>query len=171
MVAYKSFQSNSIISQNITKPIPSTGYSKPFKRPRKEQILKGYKLKILNSVWKSFKLKIFEFSRQKLNCCCCFRWFHPNIQPIEAEHVLLNRGVDGSFLARPSKTNPGNFTLSVRRNGQITHIKIQNSGDFYDLFGGEKFATLSELVQVGKKVFRFARFVIVLISNYCFMKS
>jgi len=75
------------------------------------------------------------------------RWFHPNIQPIEAEHVLLNRGVDGSFLARPSKTNPGNFTLSVRRNGQITHIKIQNSGDFYDLFGGEKFATLSELVQ------------------------
>ena len=75
--------------------------------------------------------------------------------------------MDGSFLARPSKTNPGNFTLSVRRNGQITHIKIQNSGDFYDLFGGEKFATLSELVQVGKKVFRFARFVIVLISNYC----
>lgn len=35
-----------------------------------------------------------------------------------------------------------------RRNGQIiTHIKIQNTGDFYDLYGGEKFATLSELVQ------------------------
>lgn len=29
----------------------------------------------------------------------------------------------------------------------MTHIKIQNSGDFYDLYGGEKFATLSELVQ------------------------
>ena len=29
----------------------------------------------------------------------------------------------------------------------MTHIKIQNTGDFYDLYGGEKFATLSELVQ------------------------
>ena len=34
-----------------------------------------------------------------------------------------------------------------RRNGGVTHIKIQNTGDFYDLYGGEKFATLSELVQ------------------------
>jgi len=33
-----------------------------------------------------------------------------------------------------------------RRNGEVTHIKIQNTGDFYDLYGGEKFATLSELV-------------------------
>ena len=30
---------------------------------------------------------------------------------------------------------------------EVTHIKIQNTGDFYDLYGGEKFATLSELVQ------------------------
>lgn len=28
----------------------------------------------------------------------------------------------------------------------VTHIRIQNTGDFYDLYGGEKFATLSELV-------------------------
>ena len=28
----------------------------------------------------------------------------------------------------------------------MTHIKIQNSGDYYDLYGGEKFATLGELV-------------------------
>ena len=34
-----------------------------------------------------------------------------------------------------------------RRGENITHIKIQNTGDFYDLYGGEKFATLSELVQ------------------------
>lgn len=34
-----------------------------------------------------------------------------------------------------------------RRNGAVTHIKIQNTGDYYDLYGGEKFATLSELVQ------------------------
>ncbi|XP_049796152.1 tyrosine-protein phosphatase corkscrew-like [Schistocerca nitens] len=59
----------------------------------------------------------------------------------------MERGFDGSFLARPSRSNPGDLTLSVRRNGEVTHIKIQNTGDFYDLYGGEKFATLSELVQ------------------------
>lgn len=42
------------------------------------------------------------------------RWFHPNITGIEAEQLLLTRGVHGSFLARPSKSNPGDFTLSVR---------------------------------------------------------
>uniref|UniRef100_A0A8C3PNJ9 protein-tyrosine-phosphatase n=1 Tax=Calidris pygmaea TaxID=425635 RepID=A0A8C3PNJ9_9CHAR len=64
-----------------------------------------------------------------------------------AEKLLLTRGVHGSFLARPSKSNPGDFTLSVRRNDEVTHIKIQNTGDYYDLYGGEKFATLAELVQ------------------------
>jgi len=58
----------------------------------------------------------------------------------------MSRGLDGSYLARPSKGNPGDFTLSVRRRDEVTHIKIQNTGDFYDLYGGEKFATLSELV-------------------------
>ncbi|XP_010182268.1 PREDICTED: tyrosine-protein phosphatase non-receptor type 11-like, partial [Mesitornis unicolor] len=33
------------------------------------------------------------------------------------------------------------------RNDEVTHIKIQNTGDYYDLYGGEKFATLAELVQ------------------------
>lgn len=33
-----------------------------------------------------------------------------------------------------------------RRGKEVTHIKIQNTGDFYDLYGGEKFATLGELV-------------------------
>uniref|UniRef100_A0A3Q2SPV7 protein-tyrosine-phosphatase n=1 Tax=Fundulus heteroclitus TaxID=8078 RepID=A0A3Q2SPV7_FUNHE len=41
------------------------------------------------------------------------RWFHPNISGVEAENLLLTRGVDGSFLARPSKSNPGDFTLSA----------------------------------------------------------
>ncbi|XP_012254485.1 tyrosine-protein phosphatase corkscrew isoform X2 [Athalia rosae] len=75
------------------------------------------------------------------------RWFHPNISGLEAEKLLMEHGYDCSFLARPSSSNPANFTLSVRRNGEVTHIKIQNTGDFYDLYGGEKFATLSELVQ------------------------
>lgn len=42
------------------------------------------------------------------------RWFHPNVSGLEAEVLLKERGIEGSFLARPSKSNPGDFTLSVR---------------------------------------------------------
>lgn len=64
----------------------------------------------------------------------------------------MNAGLDGSFLVRPSKTNKSanvahEYTLSVKRNGEVTHIKIQNSDEFYDFYGGEKFATLAELVE------------------------
>lgn len=59
----------------------------------------------------------------------------------------MKSGHDGYFLARPSTSNKGDFTLSVRRGNEVTHIKIQNNGEFLDLYGGEKFATLSELVQ------------------------
>ncbi|XP_058824879.1 tyrosine-protein phosphatase corkscrew isoform X2 [Topomyia yanbarensis] len=75
------------------------------------------------------------------------RWFHPSVSGVEAETLLRERGFDGSFLARLSSSSPGAFTLSVRRGQEVTHIKIQNNGDFFDLYGGEKFATLSELVQ------------------------
>ncbi len=74
------------------------------------------------------------------------RWFHHNLTGGQAEKLLYDKSVPGSFLARPSRTNPGNFTLSVRRDDGVTHIRIQNTGDFLDLYGGEKFATLSELV-------------------------
>lgn len=75
------------------------------------------------------------------------RWFHPNLTGPEAESLLLEKGSEGSFLTRPSQNNPGDFTLSVRRENEVTHIRIQNQGDYYDLYGGEKFATLAELVQ------------------------
>uniref|UniRef100_A0A3P8X2G6 protein-tyrosine-phosphatase n=1 Tax=Cynoglossus semilaevis TaxID=244447 RepID=A0A3P8X2G6_CYNSE len=74
-------------------------------------------------------------------------WFHRDITGIEAENILQDRGTHGSFLARPSKKNVGDFSLSVRVGEMVTHIRIQNTGDFYDLYGGEKFATLSELVE------------------------
>ncbi|XP_023559456.1 tyrosine-protein phosphatase non-receptor type 6 isoform X3 [Octodon degus] len=74
-------------------------------------------------------------------------WFHRDLSGLDAETLLKGRGVDGSFLARPSRKNQGDFSLSVRVGDQVTHIRIQNSGDFYDLYGGEKFATLTELVE------------------------
>lgn len=75
------------------------------------------------------------------------RWFHPNINNVEAENLLLAKGVDGSYLVRPSRSSAGHFSLSVRRRDKVTHIKIRHLGDFYDLHGGEQFATLAELVQ------------------------
>lgn len=75
------------------------------------------------------------------------RWFHPSLTGVDAEKLLMECGHDGYFLARPSMSNKGDFTLSVRRGNEVTHIKIQNNGEFLDLYGGEKFATLSELVQ------------------------
>jgi len=41
-------------------------------------------------------------------------WFHPNLHGEEAELLLHKFGKKRSFLARPSRGNPGNFTLSVR---------------------------------------------------------
>ncbi|XP_053548802.1 tyrosine-protein phosphatase non-receptor type 6 isoform X2 [Bombina bombina] len=75
------------------------------------------------------------------------RWFHRDISGLEAEARLKARGVHGSFLVRPSKKKPEDFSLSVRLHDSVTHIRIQNTGDFYDLYGGEQFATLSELVE------------------------
>lgn len=42
---------------------------------------------------------------------------------------------------------PSPLIFDPRVGELVTHIRIQNTGDFYDLYGGEKFATLSELVE------------------------
>lgn len=43
-----------------------------------------------------------------------YRWFHPNISGVDAEKLLKEQGTDGSFLVRHSRSNQGDFTLSVR---------------------------------------------------------
>ena len=74
-----------------------------------------------------------------------FRWFHPNIHGVEAEHLLKERGIHGSFLARPSKGNPGDFTLSVR----LVEIKAHSCLDLnydQDIFYSHKIIWYSDLV-------------------------
>ena len=97
-------------------------------------------------VLKKLKRVKFAFKQRKF-VMLSRRWFHPNLSGPLAEEILLQKGTDGSFLTRPSQNNPGDFTLSVRRGNEVTHVRIQNQGDFYDLYGGEKFATLAELIQ------------------------
>ncbi|EGD76245.1 tyrosine-protein phosphatase corkscrew [Salpingoeca rosetta] len=74
------------------------------------------------------------------------RWFHPTISGLDAEKLLKQYGKHGSFLVRSSQTNKNDYALSVLRGDSVLHVKIQNTGDFYDLYGGEKFANLSELI-------------------------
>ena len=80
------------------------------------------------------------------------RWFHPKVNGLRAKNLLMERGVNGSFLVRPSgdsigKANP-ELTLSVRRKDEVTHIRIRRHYEgFYDLYGGEHFAALSDLIQ------------------------
>uniref|UniRef100_A0A8C9YVP8 protein-tyrosine-phosphatase n=1 Tax=Sander lucioperca TaxID=283035 RepID=A0A8C9YVP8_SANLU len=90
---------------------------------------------------------IFVYKITVTDRVLCLMWFHRDITGLQAEEMLKTRGIHGSFLARPSKRNVGDFSLSVRVGELVTHIRIQNTGDFYDLYGGEKFATLSELVE------------------------
>lgn len=98
------------------------------------------------------------------------RWFHPSISGVDAETLLLERGFDGSFLARLSSSNPGAFTLSVRRGQEVTHIKIQNNGDFFDLFGGELLVFVQHFLE--KLLFCYSKknnrpkFVIILINLF-----
>lgn len=62
-------------------------------------------------------------------------------------HVFLffSRNYAGGYTGLCKDMN--NVCFVCRRDGEVTHIKIQNTGDFYDLYGGEKFATLTELIQ------------------------
>jgi len=72
--------------------------------------------------------KFFELLQYIQYCSQTFcRWFHPNITGADAEKLLMERGVPGSFLARPSKSNPGDFTVSVR---QATCVLLCVLNDF-----------------------------------------
>uniref|UniRef100_A0A672LUK3 protein-tyrosine-phosphatase n=1 Tax=Sinocyclocheilus grahami TaxID=75366 RepID=A0A672LUK3_SINGR len=58
------------------------------------------------------------------------RWFHRDLSGIDAESVLKTRGVHGSFLARPSKKNVGDFSLS----NLIRFTSDHTTGEFYTLY-------------------------------------
>lgn len=76
--------------------------------------------------------------------------FFVDVSGEEAESLLMSQGKDGSYLIRPSQSIKSDFSLSVRQKERIIHIKIQNTGDHYDLYGGEEFATLAQLVEYYK---------------------
>ncbi|CAF0920877.1 unnamed protein product [Adineta steineri] len=76
-------------------------------------------------------------------------FFHRDLSGIEAEKLLQEKSIPGSFLVRPSTTKSDAYVLSVRRaNGTITHIRIQRTNDGFDL--GERqecFSTLYDMIE------------------------
>ena len=68
---------------------------------------------IVNSFAVRSKSLVFE-----LNCYCVYvclsRWFHPSISSRQATELLLNHGAHGSFLVRPSESNPRKFVMCIR---------------------------------------------------------
>ncbi|VVC93807.1 unnamed protein product [Leptidea sinapis] len=42
------------------------------------------------------------------------KWFHGIMSAKEAEHLIMEKGRNGSFLVRESQTHPGEYVLSVR---------------------------------------------------------
>lgn len=74
------------------------------------------------------------------------RWFHANISGKDAETKLLQEGIDGSFLARPSSTAHGDYVISVRRKKEVTHIRVRRDGSHYVWGPGEeRFASLQDI--------------------------
>eukprot|EP00037_Helgoeca_nana_P012541 m.114230 g.114230 ORF g.114230 m.114230 type:complete len:123 (+) comp21505_c0_seq10:3796-4164(+) len=59
--------------------------------------------------------------------------------------------IDGAFLVHPSKVNLRDDIVTIfnKRDNTCAHVKIRHvvgANEFYDLYGGAKFTTLSELV-------------------------
>lgn len=85
------------------------------------------------------------------------RWFHGSISGAEAEELVRNHGVNGSFLVRESQSNLGGYVLTVRTKDElsqadkVTHIMIRYHHNKYDVGGGKEFDTLSELVEYYKR--------------------
>ncbi|XP_075213083.1 protein tyrosine phosphatase non-receptor type corkscrew isoform X2 [Lycorma delicatula] len=79
------------------------------------------------------------------------QWFHGHITGREAEKLILDKGKNGSFLVRESQSKPGDYVLSVRTDDKVTHVMIRYQENKYDVGGGEKFETLSELIEYYKR--------------------
>ncbi|CAH2036087.1 unnamed protein product, partial [Iphiclides podalirius] len=53
------------------------------------------------------------------------KWFHGTMSAKEAEVLIMERGRNGSFLVRESLTHPGQYVLSVRGRGRVSHVMIR----------------------------------------------
>ncbi|XP_028172137.1 tyrosine-protein phosphatase corkscrew-like [Ostrinia furnacalis] len=75
------------------------------------------------------------------------KWFHGIMSAKEAEHLIMEKGKNGSFLVRESRAHPGEFVLSVRVRGRVSHVMIRRQHNKYDVGSGEQFDDLVGLIE------------------------
>ncbi|XP_052685305.1 dual adapter for phosphotyrosine and 3-phosphotyrosine and 3-phosphoinositide-like isoform X1 [Crassostrea angulata] len=71
-------------------------------------------------------------------------WFHPGCDRHTAESLLLQNGVDGTYLLRPS-SKPGDYALSVRCDSSVKHYPLTWTGTNYK-FGHGEFESVQDLL-------------------------
>jgi len=79
------------------------------------------------------------------------RWFHGSLKGADAEKLLLSKGSIGNFLVRESQSKPGQFVISVRCQSGISHVIVRCSDGKYDVGSGNRFNSLSQLVNYYKE--------------------
>ncbi|XP_030711763.2 GRB2-related adapter protein 2 isoform X2 [Globicephala melas] len=72
-------------------------------------------------------------------------WFHEGLSRHQAESLLMGKEV-GCFIIRASQSSPGDFSISVRHEGDVQHFKVMkdNKGNYF--LWTEKFPSLNKLV-------------------------
>lgn len=70
-------------------------------------------------------------------------WFHPNVSRHTAESLLLQNGVDGTYMLRDS-SKLGQYALSVRCDQAVQHFYVERTGDVYK-FGHGEFSGVDDL--------------------------
>ncbi|KAM4530840.1 GRB2-related adapter protein 2a [Odontesthes bonariensis] len=76
-------------------------------------------------------------------------WFRENSSRSAAEELLRHKGV-GDFVIRGCQSSPGDFSISVKHEGDVQHFKVMrdNKGQYF--LWSEKFTSLNKLVEFYK---------------------
>lgn len=77
------------------------------------------------------------------------KWFFGDITRQVAEDILKKRGAHGSYLVRESRTQPGNYVLSVRNNTEVIEFLVTYHKGVFDVDSGKQlgFASMAMLIQ------------------------
>ena len=77
------------------------------------------------------------------------KWFFGDISRQIAEDILKKRGAHGSYLVRESRTQPGNYVLSIRNHTEVTEFLIIYSDGTFDVDSGKQlgFSSMHALIQ------------------------
>ncbi|XP_072225331.1 GRB2-related adapter protein 2a isoform X2 [Leuresthes tenuis] len=76
-------------------------------------------------------------------------WFRENSSRSAAEELLRHKDV-GDFVIRGCQSSPGDFSISVKHEGDVQHFKVMrdNKGQYF--LWSEKFTSLNKLVEFYK---------------------